>query len=115
MKFGPYVRILREKREISLRKFAEKLEKSPTLVSHIEIGHDIPLSEETITKWAQLLDEDPDLFLAMNGKISEELTSIIIKNPLVFSSLIRNLKSLSKKRQEEVVEEVVRKVKDGEW
>jgi transcriptional regulator with XRE-family HTH domain len=115
VKFGPYVRILREKREISLRKFAEKLEKSPTLVSHIEIGHDIPLSEETITKWAQLLDEDPDLFLAMNGKISEELTSIIIKNPLVFSSLIRNLKSLSKKRQEEVVEEVVRKVQDGEW
>ena len=74
---GPY---LRQKREAlreedpsySLRQVAERVGIEPSYLSKVERGIGSPPSEETLTRLAVELEEDPDVLLALAGKVSEE-------------------------------------------
>jgi len=57
------------------------------------------------------LDEDPDVLLAMAGKVSSDLQDIIRKRPQLFADLIRQLKT----QPDHAVLRLVREVKDGDW
>jgi hypothetical protein len=57
------------------------------------------------------LGEDPDVLLAMAGKVSTDLLDIIRKRPALFAELIRQLKSAPNK----AVLRIVREVRDGDW
>lgn len=109
--FGDYARARREAKGIGLREIAKALKKSPTFISRVELGHEVRVGEETLVKWAHVLGEDPDLFLARAGKLQTDIREAIMANPEVFVELIRRVRALPKKRQAEVV----RKVKDGDW
>jgi len=54
---------------------------------------------------------DPDLLLAMAGKVSSELQTIIRKRPKLFADLIRALKD----QPDHAVVRIVREVRDGKW
>jgi transcriptional regulator with XRE-family HTH domain len=114
--FGSYVREKREAlretdREYSVRKVAARIGVEPSYLSKIERGDQPPPSEAKITALAEVLGEDPDLLLAMAGKVSSDLQEAIRKRPLLFAQLIRQLKDAP----DRAVLRLVREVRDGKW
>jgi transcriptional regulator with XRE-family HTH domain len=114
--FGPYIR---EKREAlrtkdssySLRQVAARIGIEPSYLSKIERGEQTYLSEEKIVALANDLGEDPDVLLALNGKVSIDIQETIRKRPQLFSQLIRELKDMP----DHAVLRIVREVRDGNW
>ncbi len=114
--FGTYLRNRREKRResdpaFSVRQLAARVGVEPSYLSKVERGQQPPPSEQTIAALARELDEDPDLLLAMAGKVSGELQAIIRRRPQLFAELIRQLKDTP----DRAVLRLVREVRDGEW
>ena len=83
----------------------------PAYLSKVERGVVAPPSEAKIVVLADAIGEDPDVLLAMAGKVSSDLQSIIKKRPKLFADLIRQLKE----EPDHAVLKVVREVKDGDW
>jgi hypothetical protein len=69
------------------------------------------LSEEKLIKLAQDLGQDPDVVLALSGRVSSDLQEVIRKRPVLFAKLIRELKNAP----DQAVLRIVREVRDGEW
>lgn len=114
--FGDHIRKLREQRieadpAFSLRQVAARCGVTPAYLSRVERGEVAPPGEDTLTKLALDLGEDPDVLLAMAGKISSDLRSAILARPQLFAELIRSLKSMP----DNAVLRVVRDVRDGNW
>lgn len=68
-------------------------------------------SEAKIVALARDLNEDPDVLLALAGKVSSDLQAAIRKRPELFAGLIRELKNLP----DHAVLRLVREVRDGKW
>ncbi|NTW88049.1 MAG: helix-turn-helix transcriptional regulator [Desulfobulbaceae bacterium] len=114
--FGNYIRERREKLRIndssfSLRQVANRIGVEPSFLSKVERGDQPPPSEEKIKALANELNENPDVLLAMAGKVSSDLQEVIKKRPELFSQLIRELKNMP----DHAVLRLVREVRDGEW
>ena len=116
MSFGDFLRQRREEKRAadpnySLRRVAASVGIEPSYLSKIERGEQPPPSEETILALARELDEDPDVLLALAGKVSKELQAIIRKRPKLFAELIRQMKGMP----DHAVLRLVREVRDGNW
>ena len=114
--FGEYLRAVRERLQegearFSLRQVAQRVEVEPSYLSKVERGDVAPPSEATIVRLAAELDEDPDVLLAMAGKVSTDLQEIIRRRPKLFAELLRELK----KAPEHAILRLVREVRDGDW
>lgn len=114
--FGNSIRKRRERlraddRRFSLRQVAQRIGVEPAYLSKIERGDVAPPSEATTVRLALELGEDPDVLLAMGGKVSGDLQKIIRKRPKLFAELIRQLKEAP----DDAILRVVREVRDGEW
>ena len=114
--FGDYLRFSREKQAandpaFSLRQVAAKVDIEPSYLSKIERGIEPPPGEGTITDLAAALGEDPDVLLALAGKVSSKLQAIICKRPALFAELLQSLRTLP----DHAVARIVREVRDGEW
>ena len=114
--FGEHIRRLREQRlgsdpEYSLRKVASRCDVTPAYLSRVERGEVSPPGEETLISLARELGEDPDVTLAMAGKISADLRAAILARPRLFAELIRSIKSMP----DHAVLRIVREVRDGNW
>ena len=114
--FGAFAREAREvlrrsDPEFSVRKVAQRIGVEPSYLSKVERGEVAPPSEATIVRLAEALGEDPDVLLAMAGKVSSDLQEAIRKRPELFAGLIRQLKDMP----DHAVLRVVREVRDGEW
>ena len=115
--FGGYIREKREAlrktdRSYSLRQVASRIGVEPSYLSKIERG-DLKtyLIEEKLRALAHELGEDPDVLLAMSGKISADIQKIIRKRPQLFAQLIRDIKDMP----DHAVLRIVREVRDGDW
>lgn len=114
--FGTTVRSLREQlrkedRRFSVRQVAKRIGVEPAYLSKIERGDVAPPSEATTIRIANELGEDPDVLLALGGKVSGDLQDIIRKRPRLFADLIRQLKEAP----DDAILRVVREVRDGDW
>jgi transcriptional regulator with XRE-family HTH domain len=114
--FGEHVRRVRERlREAddrySLRQVAQRITVEPAYLSKVERGEVAPPSEATIVRLAADLGEDPDVLLAMAGKVSRDLQEIICTRPKLFAELLRELRT----SPDHAILRVVREVRDGEW
>jgi transcriptional regulator with XRE-family HTH domain len=114
--FGQYVRRKRlelqaAKPGFSLRRVAAALDVQPSFLSKVERGDSGPPSEENIKKLAGILGEDPDVLLALAGKVSKDLREVIMKRPKLFAELIRQVKDTP----DQAVLRIVREVRDGNW
>jgi plasmid maintenance system antidote protein VapI len=74
--FGDYVRAARATRaetdmRFSLRQVAQRIGVQPAYLSKVERGLVAPPSEATIIRLATDLGEDPDVLLALAGKVGE--------------------------------------------
>lgn len=114
--FGDYVRerrqtLLTNDRAYSVRGVARTTDIEPSYLSKIERGVEAPPSEATIRRLAAALDEDPDVLLALAGKVSDDLQSVIRRRPQLFAQLIRELAA----SPDDAVLRIVREVRDGNW
>ena len=114
--FGPTLRDIRERlrrddRRFSVRQVAQRVGIEPAYLSKIERGEVAPPSEVTTVRLAAELGQDPDVLLALAGKVSGDLQAIIRKRPRLFADLIRQLKEAP----DDAVLRVVREVRDGDW
>jgi transcriptional regulator with XRE-family HTH domain len=114
--FGAYVRQSREElrkedSSFSIRQVAARVGVEPAYLSKVERAEVAPPSEATVRKLAKELGEDPDMLLAMAGKVSSDLQAIIRERPRLFAELIRQLKNAP----EDAILRVVREVRDGDW
>jgi len=114
--FGVYLRKKREELRaedpaFSIRRVAERAGLEPSYLSKIERGEEAPPSEERIRALARDLREDPDVLLALAGKVSSDLQEIIRRRPALFGELIREMKQMP----DNAVLRLVREVRDGDW
>lgn len=116
MEFGQYIRRQRERLQasdprFSVRQVAQRVGVEPAYLSKVERGVAAPPSEATIRSLAHELDQDPDMLLALAGKVSAELQAIIRKRPELFAELLRSLKNAP----DHALLRLVREVRDGDW
>ncbi len=114
--FGSYIRKKREiikkhDKSFSIRQVAARIGVEPSYLSKIERDWPAPLSEEKIIALARDLGENPDIMLALAGKVSSDVQEIIRKRPELFADIIRQLKELP----DNAVLRLVREVRDGDW
>lgn len=114
--FGDYLRNARERKRtsdssFSVRQLAGRVGVQPSYLSKVERGEQPPPSEKTILALAAELDEDPDVLLALGGKVSVDLQAVILSRPKLFADLIRQLKDMP----DQAVLRIVREVRDGNW
>lgn len=114
--FGSYIRKRRERlnaddKSMSLRQVAMRIGVEPAFLSKIERDVAPPPSEGKIVALAEVLGEDPDLLLAMAGKVSSDLQAIIRKRPQLIAELLRQLKE----QPDHAILSIVRNVTDGDW
>jgi transcriptional regulator with XRE-family HTH domain len=116
--FGGFLRERRERlaagadgHRFSLRQVAERVGFQPAYLSKIERDLEAPPSEEKIIRLAGELAADPDVLLAMAGKVSSDLRESICRRPEIFSELIRTVRDLP----DAAVLRLVREVRDGDW
>ena len=114
--FGSYIRERREAQQArgpagSLRQVAQRIGVEPSYLSKVERGLVPPPSEAKIVLLARELGEDPDILLALAGKVSADLLAVIRKRPALFAELLRQLKDAP----EQALLRVVREVRDGKW
>ena len=114
--FGDYVRARREKlleddKSFSVRQVAQRIGVEPSFLSKVERGETPPPSEAKIVALAKALDEDPDVLLALAGKVSSDLQDAIRRRPELFAGVIRELKRMP----DHAVLRIVREVRDGKW
>ncbi len=114
--FGGYIRDRREELRakdgrFSVRKVAERIGVEPSYLSKVERGETAPPSQAKIVRLAKELGEDPDVLLALAGKVSADLQAVIRERPQLFAQLIRDLKD----QPDHAVLRLVREVRDGNW
>ena len=114
--FGEYIRRRREELkkqnpDYSLRRVAARLGVQPSYLSQVERGGQAPPTEAKVLALADILGEDPDVLLALAGKVSGDLQAVIRKRPKLFGQLIRELADLP----DHAVLRLVREVRDGDW
>lgn len=113
---GAFLRERRERlrehdRGFSVRQVAGRIGVQPSYLSKVERGEVAPPSEDTLVRLARDLDVEPDLLLALGGKVSSDLLETIRRRPLLFAELIRELRDLP----DHAVLRLVREVRDGDW
>jgi len=116
---GSFGAFLRERREelresdsrYSLRQVAGRVGIQPSYLSQVERDRVPPPGEETMVALAEELGLDPDVVLALGGKVSADLKEAIRARPKLFAELIRSVRKLP----DDAVLRVVREVRDGEW
>ena len=111
--FGERVRTLREARYLGLRKLAERVGMSPTYLSKIERGQFPPPSEAKIKLIAGVLEQDPDEFLALAGRVSSDLSEIIKKRPSAIATFLRAAEGLTAADIERLTKQAVRRKGEG--
>ena len=70
-----------------------------------------PPSEAATRRLAAEIGEDPDVLLALAGKVSSDLREIILRRPRLFAELLRQLREAP----DHAILRVVREVRDGDW
>ena len=114
--FGSYIREKREglqadDKSKSLRQVAIAIGVEPAFLSKVERDIVSPPSEGKVIALAEVLNEDPDLLLAMAGKVSSDLLAIVKARPQLIGELLRELKE----QPDHAVLSVVRNITDGDW
>jgi transcriptional regulator with XRE-family HTH domain len=110
----PFGQALREKRlekRFSLRKFAELVGVSPTYLSQVEQCNVMPPTADRVKRMAELLGENPDEWIALAGRVPEDLSEIIQQQPTEIPELLREASGLSADQLRQLREQI-RKLKE---
>ncbi len=105
--FGQTLRKLRQKKDLGLREFARRVGISPTYLSQIEADSCTLPIEERVVEMARALDQDPDEFLALAGRVASDVGAIIRAHPREMATFLRQARTLPAQEWERLTREVV--------
>jgi transcriptional regulator with XRE-family HTH domain len=112
--FGTMLRERRIAKGYSLRKFAEMVDVSPTYLSRVETGQaEYAPSAERVRVMAEVLGEDPDQWIALAGRMPEDLKGIILKKHEAMPALLRAAQNLSVEDLKKITEQLERRKREG--
>jgi transcriptional regulator with XRE-family HTH domain len=111
MPFGHALRAKRVQKKISLRKFAELVGVSPTYLSQVEQCNVMPPATDRIKRIAELLGENPDEWIALAGRVPEDVPAIIHQQPTEMPQLLRDASGLTAVQLRQIREQI-RKMKE---
>ena len=105
--FGQVLREARIARGHSLRKFAQMVEISPTYLSLVEQNKtERPPTADRVKKMADLLGANSDEWIALAGRVPEDIPEIIQEQPSEMSELLRAARGLSAEELRKITEQV---------
>lgn len=105
--FGSLLRERRLAKGYTLRKFAELVDVSPTYLSLVEQGKvERPPTAERIRKMAELLGENPDQWIALAGRLPDDVAEIIRDAPETMPALLRAAKGLTADQLRKVMDDI---------
>lgn len=110
--FGQLLRERRLEMKFSLRKFAELVGVSPTYLSQVEQDNVMPPTADRVKRMAELLEENPDEWIALAGRVPEDLPGIIQQQPTEIPELLREASGLTADQLRQLREQI-RKLKGG--
>ena len=93
--FGQTVREKRIAKGYSLRKFAQLVGVSPTYQSQVEQDNVDPPTADRVQKMAEILGENVDEWMALAGRLAEDLPGIIHQKPKEVPDLLRAVQGLT--------------------
>lgn len=94
--FGTTLRQRRLEKGYSLRKFAAEVGISPTYLSLVERGEvERPPTAERIRKMAELLEANADEWIALAGRMPEDVPEIIKDAPVEMPALLRAMRGMT--------------------
>lgn len=111
--FGQMLRERRLEKGYGLRRFAEMVGISPTYLSQVEQGNVDPPIVDRVQRMAELLGENADEWIALAGRVPEDLPGIIHEQPTEFSVLLREASGMTAEQLRRLREEL-KKIKGGE-
>lgn len=96
--FGDYIRsrresLRKESSEYSIRKVAKRIGIHHSYLSKIERGEPASLSEKRVVALAVELGDDPDLLMAMSGRVSEEIRRAVFEDPARVLELLKEIRN----------------------
>lgn len=106
--FGERVRRKRTEKQITLRKFAEMIEVSPTYVSQIERDEFDPPPENRIKAMAEILGENVDELLALAKRVPSDLPAILQKHPKEVATFLRTAKGFTREDWESLTKNIAK-------
>jgi transcriptional regulator with XRE-family HTH domain len=109
--FGHALRAKRLEKKISLREFAKLVGISPTYLSQVEHCNVMPPTADRIKRMAELLGVHPDEWMALAGRVSDDIAKIISEHPTELPELLRALRGLTPKQLRKL-REVAERMKD---
>ena len=111
--FGQLLREKRIEKGFSLRKFAQLVGVSPTYLSQVEQGNVDPPTADRVNRMAELLGENPDEWIALAGRVPEDLPEIIQKQSIAVPDLLRAVRGLTADQLRRLRENAERMQKEG--
>ena len=106
---GDVIRATRVAKGYSLRKFAGLADMSPTYLSQIEQGKvERPPTAERVSTIAKLLDQDPDEWIALAGRIPDDVAKIIADQPQAMPALLRAANGLTTEQLRDLTEQLLK-------
>ena len=112
--FGETLRTKRVEKGYSLRQFAKLIYVSPTYISLVEKGKvERPPTAERVRAMAELLDENVDLWIAMAGRLPDDVKDIIKSEPEAMPALLRAAKGLSAEELRRITKRMENKRNEG--
>lgn len=110
--FGQVLRDAREGK-FSLRTFAKMADVSPTYLSQVEQGNVAPPTADRVKKMAELLGANADEWIALAGRVPEDLPEIIQSQPTGMPELLREASGLTGEQLRELIDDIRRKKQKG--
>ncbi len=110
--FGQLLREKRVAKGYSLRKFAQLVGISPTYLSQVEQGNVDPPTAGRVKRMAELLDENPDEWIALAGRVPDDLPAII-QEKVEVPDLLRAVQGLTAEQLRKLRENAERMQKEG--
>jgi len=106
--FGRLLRERRTAKKLSLRKFAELVGVSPTYLSQVEQDNVMPPTAERVKRMADLLGENSDEWIALAGRVPEDVPAIFQRRPTEMATLLREASGLTSDQLRQVTEQIRR-------
>lgn len=95
IKFGAFIRSIREEQEFGLREMAKKIGVSPIYLSKDMRDEFPPPAEEKVCKIAEIFAIDVDELMALAGKVSSDLVRHHQGHPRELAALLRTTKGMT--------------------
>jgi len=112
--FGALLREKRIAKKVSLRKFAELVGVSPTYLSQVEQGNVVPPTADRVKRMADLLGENADEWIALAGRVPEDMPEIIQSQPTEMPQLLREASGLTADQLRKLREQIPRLRDEGD-